>query len=496
MWLPRIELTQSDIIDEFDQWVTPSLGNIRDSNKFQNELGLLQSIVKDIGDVVRTCHGDYDVAMDLVIKNYLEIENSTRASSNLESLINLVFLATAKSDNAVKCQYPIHYRKHFGETFPQVNRRGINFTKAPDVLKADKLVETVIKLRSSDISSAQKLITDYVKFVLGQPSDQRQFRALVETYLYSESQEDFNGTDFLSPLVAFQVRGSVAASGGHEPEQIVRAYLRTWGLTDQVHFNLYDITASNLNNWLADSGETDRSRLSDGDSKTRAFDFILPYQSLNAKRRVLIQSQFYAGDSGSVSHKNVDQASKARSQASEIFPDARFVELVDGAGYCGSLRKDLKHLLFAADTDDFVQVRSIPVRLRRILQESGIILPLDIAVLVREGASHADLLLSDLECRVRGCAQGILNDAIELGWLKDESGKLTVSSEKDEIVSRYVTFDRIIAENRAIQVGHENGTFILVPGFGPNRGVAYDSTWPINDVEALLRDGNVMVVEL
>lgn len=45
----------------------------------------------------------------------------------------------------------------------------------------------------------------------------------------------------------------------------------------------------------------------------RKYDFIIPYQSRESGLKIFIQSQFYAGDSGSVSHKVVDQTDSSRS---------------------------------------------------------------------------------------------------------------------------------------------------------------------------------------
>ena len=48
---------------------------------------------------------------------------------------------------------------------------------------------------------------------------------------------------------------------------------------------------------------------STGREKSRAYDFVLPFKTAGWKPSLFVQSQFYAGDSGSVSHKNVDQTS-------------------------------------------------------------------------------------------------------------------------------------------------------------------------------------------
>ena len=64
---------------------------------------------------------------------------------------------------------------------------------------------------------------------------------------------------------------------------------------------------------------------------------------------------------------------------------------MDGAGYFSSLNGDLRRLLSMDTTCSFVQIRSIPIRLRRELQQLGFLLPIEIeqAVLQSSGDPKA-----------------------------------------------------------------------------------------------------------
>jgi hypothetical protein len=80
-----------------------------------------------------------------------------------------------------------------------------------------------------------------------------------------------------------------------------------------------------------------------------------------------------------VSHKNVDQTTAARLEATRaVGSEARFIEYVDGAGFFASLNGDLRSLLDMADTASFLQIRSISIRLRRELQRAGFLAPIEI----------------------------------------------------------------------------------------------------------------------
>ena len=45
----------------------------------------------------------------------------------------------------------------------------------------------------------------------------------------------------MAPIVIFKVRGSVVASGGHEPERILRELMTHWGMREGIDFNTADV---------------------------------------------------------------------------------------------------------------------------------------------------------------------------------------------------------------------------------------------------------------
>lgn len=499
MWLPSVSLSEDQVVAEFDQWVTPSLGDLRDTNKFAEELDSLEQTVRGFADALQAGAADHQSAVQAGIAGALQQRDSSDAAQGLNGILTALFLATAKSDNALKCQFPLWFRSRHGDAFPRVRGLRVVETPVPTVLKSTDLVKTAIAVKAVDAARATRLVAEYVDFLMSTPADREQIASLIDAYTMLERSRQGSGKSLLSPLVSFQVRGSVAASGGHDPELIVRRFLVSWGLLPGVHFNMADLTAGSLSDWLVAQGDTDdgvRTKLLASNDKTRAFDFVLPARSIGAQRRIFIQSQFYAGDSGSVSHKNVDQAGKARAHAATLFRDARFVELVDGAGYCGSLRKDLRHLLFASDTEDFVQLRSIPIRLRRLLQESNIVTPLDIALRVAEGISTRDGLASELSA-VMPAGQDVgdfLNELERRAWLTSQGDKLAVAVGADEIVQEYKLLDDIVARGRQLSAS-DQGTFILVPGFGPDFGMEQDADWSLDVLDRLLNGGHAMKVE-
>lgn len=113
----------------------------------------------------------------------------------------------------------------------------------------------------------------------------------------------------------------------------------------------------------------------------------MPYRSRDDGAKIFIQSQFYAGDSGSVSHKVVDQTDSSREVTIKKFPQAVFIEYLDGAGYFSALNGDLQRMLAKPTTKNFIQINSAPLKLRRELQGIDFITTLEIehAIIMTDG---------------------------------------------------------------------------------------------------------------
>ena len=165
-----------------------------------------------------------------------------------------------------------------------------------------------------DTESGYMSIQDYVDAplllaneLIGHANFPTEFKVLKDTmgviFNYFVSQKELDNADALiSSIVIFQSRGSITATQGHIPETILRKYMTDWGLNAGTDFNTQDVEVGEI---LGDLPV-------DNKIKKRKYDFIVPFQSRRLGAKVFIQSQFYAGDSGSVSHKVVDQTDSTR----------------------------------------------------------------------------------------------------------------------------------------------------------------------------------------
>lgn len=262
---------------------------------------------------------------------------------------------------------------------------------------------------------------------------------------------------FMSPIVTFQSRGSITATQGHIPELILRKYMNEWGMIAGYDYNEQDVT---LGDFFGESETKDNL-------KKRKYDFILPYKSRDKGGKVFVQCQFYAGDSGSVSHKVVDQTDSTRIITLKKYSEAVFMEYLDGAGYYSSLNGELRKMIAKESTYDFFQIRTASIKLRRGFQKICFLTALEIehAIFVT-GGNVADvemLLLNDgyekLEIQ-KSIHDAIANEIIEL-----REDKLCIMESRNSIVRRYCLLDCLANFGTAIPTNHVAGN-LLVPGCG------------------------------
>lgn len=470
MRLPSNKNTSDQELGEFDIWITPSLGEITDTKRFAEELDLIAEVFDDLSVATSDFAAIESCEPNAIAATFAELASSRSSDERsrlLLALASTLFLVTGKSDNNFKCQFPLFLRDKAqwtslpGSGQRRRSRSGTN--GIPRVLKSADYMNLVA--RTDDKDTEEKLLQEIIRFLLIDDRAVRQLWSIGRSY--STLKPYGTERDLLAPIVIFKVRGSVMASGGHEPENLLRDRLREWGLADNADFNLTDVVVGNDD--------------SDGSSKTRAYDFVLPFRTegwaSGWAKRLFIQCQFYAGDSGSVSHKNVDQTNSSRTQIVGIAPDARFLEYVDGAGYFSSLNGDLKKLLAFDTTKSFFQVRSAPIRLRRELQEIGFLTPLEIehAIAATNGKQHqvAEYLRKD------GYPEDEIGRAIQAcgdrNIIDKSDSQLALIETRRDMVRRYAVLDTVARCGSSIETEISGlGGRMLVPGYGAFFGLPLD----------------------
>ncbi|NIM15552.1 MAG: hypothetical protein GTO45_26530 [Candidatus Aminicenantes bacterium] len=470
MNLPDKDISLNESLEEFDIWITSSLGEIVDTDRFKEEMRLVSGAFDIIGAATDTfsnpalCRPDSmaDTLASLIAEKPVEERKKI-----LSSLASTLFVVTGKSDNNFKCQFPLYLRDNAGWLkIPSLSKRKgeikIITSKLPRVLKSDTYMSIIAHI--SDKEAESRLLKEFISFLLKDEKAVNQLWSI--GYSYFALKEFNRSQDLLAPIVIFKVRGSVMASEGHEPESRLRNRLKEWGLQPDVDYNLNDVVV--------------HDKKYDLERKTRAYDFVIPYKTVGWNsgwdNRIFIQCQFYAGDSGSVSHKNVDQAKNSRDYISSFVKNPIFVEYVDGAGYFSSLNGDLKKLLSYDDTAGFFQIRSAPIRLRREFQKLGFLTPLEVehAVVITDGSKNSVYTLLKRDGYDDREIDRVWNESLDRELLKTKNGKhYLISGGRRDIVRRYSLLDLIAVNGARLDQKTVNGKS-LIPGYGPFFGLALD----------------------
>ncbi len=500
MKLHHYDESLEEKMSEFDIWVTPSLGEIRDMPQFKMNLSGVKygfdymSLITNNFDSISSCSSS---ALAHNVVNLLLKYSDDEKQDILKCICGVLFLVTGKTDNNLKCQFPLLLRNTYGIfEYPQKNSSGRWVNKQlPRTLQFNAVTKIIIQA-SGKVEFQEKFLESYFHLIISDEGYAKQLWSLGTAY-YSQKQMG-TADALLSPIVVFQSRGSITATQGHIPEAILRSYMTEWGLKAGVDYNLQDVEIGQI---LGDIEANPQI-------KKRKYDFIIPYQSRESGEKVFIQSQFYAGDSGSVSHKVVDQTDSSREVTLKKFPQAVFVEYLDGAGYFSSLNGDLRKMLAKPSTKNFIQISTAPIKLRRELQSINFLTTLEIEhAILMTGGKKIDVikkLLSD------GYSVGeidtAINSAIKNAQLSD-SEPFAISHNRESVVRRYCILDTIANYGHPIPADKTAG-YLTVPGYSTYWGLPQadvikcaleiapmlGSLWhsyldPFNDIQWLLEKG-------
>lgn len=268
MKLLNYDETLEEKMCEFDIWVTPSLGEIRDMPQFQSDLDNM----KYGFDVMATITDDFDdiskCASSVIAKNTINLLTD-KSNAEKEQILNAVYrvllLVTGKTDNNLKCQFPLLLRNTYGlNTYPQMSKTGRWIQKQiPRTIQTDGVTRILIQ-STGNVIFQEKFLESYMHLIVSDELYARQLWSLGNAYCTQKRLA--NEKALLSPLVVFQSRGSITATQGHIPENILRTYMKDWGLVAGVDYNEQDV----------EIGEIIGNIEADSKIKKRKFDFILP----------------------------------------------------------------------------------------------------------------------------------------------------------------------------------------------------------------------------
>lgn len=460
MKLNKHKYTEKEKLSEFDRWITPSLGDIKDSIEFRNILAALEDGFESLSHYtnnfssLETC-SPYHIA----VKISSSISQIDDIQSHLVNVFNAILLSTGKTDNNLKCQYPIVLHNQYeGGDIPTYKNGKLTHIKIPRDFSLDKVIKHFEALSAYPDMLAPQL-KSYLDLLL---SDEQYVSQLFSLGIsYHKLKDNQQSLNLLASIAIFQSRGSITAKTGHEPERILRSYMTDWGLKAGTDYNTDDIDIYEL---LGIKKQKDK--------KARKYDFVVPFRSKLEGKKLFVQCQFYAGDSGSVSHKVVDQTDASRKHTLKFFPQAVFVEYLDGAGYFSSLNGDLKKMLAKKTTKSFIQVKTAPIKFRRELQEIDFLTPLEIEHAILAGINTETALVEFL--KKQGYEEGEISRCLDVckqtNLLDFDNNKYAIKEERREIIIKYCLLDCIANYGHIANMKREKGV-LYVSGFSNNWGM-------------------------
>ncbi|XQE68341.1 hypothetical protein ACOAPY_07155 [Pseudomonas sp. P3C3] len=501
MRIPEERLTVSDQMKEFDQWLTPQLERIKDSDKFSSEIDSICNCIRHLSSHISDPMNEGGWSIESIANAVIGsseafvggdsfADDESRVASFYSAFFNLLFMATGATDNNLKNHFLIKLNQNEVSSFVpkrSISKKGIVFSlkELPEATKAEFVARVLASCFVGGLPKYRALIStepvfsldqylsiylrEYIGLILQDEEDLLQLWAICRSYLElsrMSAKVDF-GKYLLNSSTIYKIRGSVSASGGHITESILREKLTVIGLRSGIDFNESDVNFGEIE--VVESGRRRK--------KTRAYDFILPYnvEGWEPKPKLFIQSQFYAGDSGSVSHKVVDQTASSRRLTLEDYPAARFIEYLDGAGYYASLRGDLEHMLTFDDTHSFIQVKSILVRLRRELQVIEFLTPVEFehAIFTSSPATRQNVISKLLsEGYPEEEIERAENVSLGLGYISLDDSGYAINPDRLDIARRLFILDVAACCGRSvIESERKSGRFLLIPGFGANYGI-------------------------
>lgn len=494
-------LTAAEQLEEFDQWMTARLERVKDTKKFNLEINSICDCIERLSlrlnsfseyndcEIDKLCLAVVDACSELISGEDFSSDEA-RTSEFIDSFFNLLFLTSGATDNNLKNHFLIKLKDD--EINPMIPKRGLSkrivrfkLIKLPSTTKSDFISKLLAGcLVGSHEAYAKNVVTEpvfdlyeyltvflkeYISLILEDQDEIKQFWAICSSYIrLNDTQNEINmGKYLLNSCTIFKVRGSVSASGGHITEDILREKLNKIGLRPNYDYNLNDVTIGQQE--VQEGGKRKK--------KTRAYDFILPFNVENwePKPKLFIQSQYYAGDSGSVSHKVVDQTQSSRAFTLEKYPTARFVEYLDGAGYYASLRGDLQHMLAFPNTASFFQVKSILVRLRRELQVIKFLTPIDLEhVLLTTASNDKNSVIKELAAQEypESEIERVIKTCIEEGFVENTATNISINRNRVEIARRLLVLDVAVNNAKTISDSQRcSQKYLILPGYGRNYGI-------------------------
>ena len=262
-------------------------------------------------------------------------------------------------------------------------------------------------------------------------------------------------------LLKYSEKGAGAEKSGEEAENIIKIKLELWGLIEDIDYNkndekLTDILERKIE-FLKNRGElTENEKIEKiekikKEKKSRQFDLVFPANNSNKEPKVIAQIVFYTSNTGSEGKKKTNQNINTSNYIKEILPvhykEITNLLVLDGPGWI-QMAGDFQKNNYLAE--NFVQIKTIDTKFKRILNESGLVYPIDVEVCVleieRENKKPTKKAVVDKlinRKNINASIDSILNQNEKLNNMEDET-ILENLPERKEIIEKFLGIEKIL----------------------------------------------------
>jgi hypothetical protein len=169
--LPARDLQRD--LKEFDVRITPSLGEITDTDKFKEELARITFLFDKMGEATSNFQDERYCQPLAIAETFAKLANLLKEEDRaklFKSLASTLFLVTGKSDNNSNCQFPLFLRDVAGWNslpIPPSGKQGRNLRQEPSlprIIRSNDFMELVAAIDNSFDES--RLLEQFVSFLL------------------------------------------------------------------------------------------------------------------------------------------------------------------------------------------------------------------------------------------------------------------------------------------------------------------------------------------
>jgi hypothetical protein len=196
-------------------------------------------------------------------------------------------------------------------------------------------------------------------------------------------------------LLKYSEKGAGAEKSGEEAENIIKNKLELWGLKENIDYNKNDEKLTEIlerkieflknRGALTEEERKEKIEKIKKERKSRQFDLVFPANNSNKEPKVIAQIVFYTSNTGSEGKKKTNQNINTSNYIKEILPvhskEITNLLVLDGPGWiqmAGDFQKN-NYL-----SENFVQIKTIDTKLKRILNERGLVYPIDVEIAILE----------------------------------------------------------------------------------------------------------------